>query len=148
MHAHEFQGQKLVHDHQGGEQPHGYFEHPEDGSRATETRSTTPMADALAGVDKAQGSDLDTVDADRVARQVMSNQEAQRAARELTALRALAEAVRASLGAFSEGDVRALAVTAGELNDHDAECGAGEYLSEHQYEVLDKARELFGPASA
>jgi hypothetical protein len=42
-HTHEFQGQKLVHDHQGGEQPHGYFDHPEDGSRATEARSTTPL---------------------------------------------------------------------------------------------------------
>jgi len=42
-HEHVFQGQKLVHDHQGGEQPHGYFEHPEDGSRATEAKSTTPL---------------------------------------------------------------------------------------------------------
>jgi hypothetical protein len=106
------------------------------------------MADALAVVDRAQGSDLDTVDADRVARQAMSNQEAQRAAAELTALRALAEAVRASLIAFDEGDVLALAVTAGELDDHDAECGAGGYLSERQFEVLNKARELFGGASA
>lgn len=34
-HSHEFQGQKLVHAHAhaGGNRPHGYFEHPEDGVR-------------------------------------------------------------------------------------------------------------------
>ena len=31
LHEHEFQRQKLRHGHPGGDQPHGYFEHPEDG---------------------------------------------------------------------------------------------------------------------
>ena len=35
MHEHRFQGQKLRHSHPGGEVPHGYFEHPEDGSAKT-----------------------------------------------------------------------------------------------------------------
>jgi len=35
MHEHKEAGQTLRHDHAGGELPHGYFEHPEDGSRVT-----------------------------------------------------------------------------------------------------------------
>jgi hypothetical protein len=30
-HEHDNQGQKLRHSHPGGDRPHGYFEHPEDG---------------------------------------------------------------------------------------------------------------------
>jgi hypothetical protein len=106
------------------------------------------MADALAVVDRAQGSDLDTVDADRVARQAMSNQEAQRAAAELTALRALAEAVRQSLAEFSEDDVRVLAAAADELWRNDYKSASDEYLSNHQDAVLGKAQVVFGRASA
>jgi hypothetical protein len=109
----------------------------------SDTKSSTPMADVLALVDAAQGSDLDAVDADRVARQVMSNQEARRVAGELTALRSLAEAVRVSLIAFDETDVRALAVTALELWDHADGAAASEYLSDRQHEVLDKATAVF-----
>lgn len=29
-HEHVFQGQKLRHAHPDGDQPHGYYEHPED----------------------------------------------------------------------------------------------------------------------
>lgn len=36
-HTHEFQGQKLVHDHPGGNVHHGYYEHPEDGFPALYT---------------------------------------------------------------------------------------------------------------
>jgi hypothetical protein len=39
MHEHEFQGQKLRHDHPGDELPHGYFGHPED------IKSGTPLTD-------------------------------------------------------------------------------------------------------
>lgn len=118
MHEHKHEGQTLRHDHPGGEQPHGYFEHPEDGFPY---KSTTPVADALAVVDRKQNT---------------SGQNG-----ELTALRALAEAVRASLTAFSEGDVRTLAVTALEL---DYEFDSGDMLTERQREVLDRAHKLFG----
>jgi len=30
MHRHTYSGQTLRHDHEGGDQPHGYFGHPED----------------------------------------------------------------------------------------------------------------------
>lgn len=126
-HTHRDQGQALRHDHAGGSRPHGYFEHPEDGSRATDTESTAPVADALAEVDRRQNT---------------SGQNG-----ELTALRALAEAVRSSLTEFSETDVRALAVTAGELYRNDYKGTAEEYLSERQFEVLGRARELFGDGS-
>ena len=33
MHEHKFQGQALRHEHPGGQLPHGYFGHAEDGSR-------------------------------------------------------------------------------------------------------------------
>lgn len=116
MHEHKEQGQTLRHDHPGGELPHGYFEHPEDGSHATV--SGTPVADALAVVDRKQNTNGQNG--------------------ELTALRNLAEAVRASLTAFSELDVRALAVTANDLG------GGATYLPREQRAVLDKAQALFG----
>jgi hypothetical protein len=109
----------------------------------SDIKSTTPLADALAGVDEAQGNDIESERRLGWARAAGMLD----TVRELEALRNLAEAVRASLIAFDETDVRALAVTAAELDDHDAECGAGEYLSERQSEVLNKARELFGDGS-
>jgi hypothetical protein len=51
MHTHTYQGQTLKHDHPGGEYEHGYFEHPEDGFPYPV--NSTPLADALAEVDKA-----------------------------------------------------------------------------------------------
>lgn len=80
--------------------------------------SGTPMADALAEVDRRQGA---------------SGQNG-----ELTALRNLAEAVRASLVKFSEGDVLALAVTANDLG------GGATYLPRWQRAALDKALRLYG----
>jgi hypothetical protein len=50
-HRHEYQGQALEHSHPGGARAHGYFEHPEDGHPYP--ASGTPLADALAEVDKA-----------------------------------------------------------------------------------------------
>jgi hypothetical protein len=104
--------------------------------------STTPVADALALVDAAQGNDIES---DR--RLVALSFTDAETARELAALRELAEAVRAALLAFSEGDVRALAVTAGELYRNDYKGTSEEYLSERQFEVLGRARELFGDGS-
>jgi hypothetical protein len=60
-HTHHHEGQALRHSHPGGNYAHGYFEHPEDGSRATGVTSTVPLADALAVVDRMQaegGEDL------------------------------------------------------------------------------------------
>lgn len=34
-HDHHYGGQHLIHSHPGGDQAHGYYEHPEDGSRRT-----------------------------------------------------------------------------------------------------------------
>jgi hypothetical protein len=133
MHEHEFSGQKLRHDHPGGDRPHGYFEHPEDGSRAADVESTTPLADALALVDKAMA---DGFAPDGSVRRHLTK-----------ALWGLSEAVRVSLLEFSELDVRALAVTAAELYRNDYRGAAEEYLSERQLAVLDKARELFGDGS-
>lgn len=71
-------------------------------------KSGTPLADALALVDAAQGNDIESE------RRLAWAKAAGMAAtvRELEALRELAEAVRVSLLTFSEGDVLALAVTA------------------------------------
>jgi hypothetical protein len=80
MHEHTEQGQTLRHSHPGGDRPHGYFEHPEDGFPYP--ASTTPLADALAGVEHAQGQ---------------GGQFGLGTAHELAALRDLAEAVRAHL---------------------------------------------------
>jgi len=80
QHEHEFQGQKLRHDHPGGQYGHGYFEHPEDGFPYP-AGDTSPLAGALARVDGAQA--LTGPRAESV---------------ELAALRNLADAVRAHLG--------------------------------------------------
>jgi DNA-binding PadR family transcriptional regulator len=95
----------------------------EAGRAALGTKSSTPLADALAVVDRKQNT---------------SGQNG-----ELTALRELAEAVRASLIAFDEGSVRTLAAAAEELYRNDYKGVAEQYLSEQQFAVLDKARELF-----
>ena len=88
--------------------------------------SGAPVADALAEVDRRQNT---------------SGQNG-----ELTALRALAEAVRVSLIAFPEGDVRTLAVTAAELFDS-ADPDVLADLSARQAEIVDKAHKLFGEGS-
>jgi len=95
-----------------------------DDAAGQAAESGTPVADALAEVDRRQNT---------------SGQNG-----ELTALRALAEAVRVSLIAFPEGDVRTLAVTALEL---DYEFDSGDMLSAHQREVLARAHKLFGEGS-
>jgi len=88
--------------------------------------STTPLADALAVADNRQAwAVASEVDGTRT---------------ELEALRALAEAVRASLAEFSEGDVRTLAAAAWELY---FEFDSGELLTTRQDEVLGKAYNLF-----
>lgn len=50
-HTHHFMGQELRHSHPGGQDEHGYFEHPEDGARAG---GTAPLAVELAEVIRAQ----------------------------------------------------------------------------------------------
>jgi hypothetical protein len=132
-HTHHHEGQTLEHAHPGGGQAHGYFEHPEDGSRATVVTGTTPLADALAEVDKAMS---DGYTSQGEMRPHLSR-----------ALWHLSEAVRASLLAFPEQDIRALAVTAAELYCNDYKGAADEYLTDRQHEVLDKARNLFGGES-
>jgi hypothetical protein len=99
-------------------------------------KSSTPVADALAEVDASQGNDLES---ERRLAWVRSAGMAATAL-ELTALRALAEAVRASLIAFDEGDVRTLAAVAWELY---YEFDPGDLLSEQQNETVGKAYNLF-----
>jgi hypothetical protein len=59
MHEHEFQGQKLVHDHAGGDQQHGYFEHPEDvwkpGRSAARRQVRAHSSDDMNGVGELNG---------------------------------------------------------------------------------------------
>jgi hypothetical protein len=124
-HMHEHVGQTIVHEHPGGEEPHGHCEHPEDGSRAAGVKSTTPLADALAEVDKAAADNGYTDQGE--ARPHLSR-----------ALWHLAEAVRVSLAEFSESDVRTLAVTANGLG------GGAAYLPHRERAVLDKALALYG----
>lgn len=89
MHTHTYLGQTLRHDHPGGGQPHAYYGHEEDkggpafGAGTYEAgTSASPLADALAGVDHAQGQP-DEFGLGQV--------------HELAALRDLAEAVRVFL---------------------------------------------------
>lgn len=97
LHEHKFQGQTLRHAHLGGDRPHGYYEHPEDGGPR---KSGTPLADALALVEAAQGNDIETE-----RRLVSLSFTDPAAARELAALRELAEVVRVQLLAHPEGQV-------------------------------------------
>lgn len=87
---------------------------------ATGYESGTPVADALAKVDRTKNDGTSS------------------ASQAWEALRELAEAVRASLAAFSESDVRTLAETANDLG------GGAMYLPPEQRRVLDKALALFG----
>lgn len=102
----------------------------------TGTESTTPLADALAEVDRAQK----TAGADLV----------RSPPGELRALRDLADAVRARLLAQPEGagtpaggltwrELRAVVLSAVQLWEH-ADHDTGEYLSAAQLEALDRAR--------
>lgn len=97
--------------------------------------STTPLADALAAVDRAAAGNGYTDQGE--ARPHLSR-----------ALWHLAEAVRASLAEFSEGDVRTLASAANELWFNDYKSASDEYLSNHQDAVLGKAQVVFGTATA
>jgi hypothetical protein len=85
-------------------------------------RHGTPMADALAVVDRTQNNGTASASA------------------AWAALRELAEAVRASLTTFSEMDVRALAVSAWELY---YQFDSGDLLSKRQDEVIGKAYNVF-----
>ena len=65
MHTHTYSGQTLKHDHPGGDQPHGYYGHPEDNVNSPEFGAGTyapgdTLADALAAVDRAKGSGFTT----------------------------------------------------------------------------------------
>jgi hypothetical protein len=93
----------------------------------TPGESSTPVADALAEVDKAM--------ADGFTEQGEARPHLSRA------LWQLAEAVRASLTTFSETDVRALAVTAEDLRKDSA---VKQYMSPQQIKVLNRARLVFG----
>jgi hypothetical protein len=60
MHTHEYQGQKLVHDHPDGDLPHGYFEHPEDGVTSPALRAREKATrDTIARVRLALGQGPD-----------------------------------------------------------------------------------------
>jgi hypothetical protein len=94
-HEHTYLGQKLRHSHPGGNVQHGYYEHPEDGfpypAELVTEPSGTPLADALALVDRMQaagGEDLAALREDWLA-------SGEPVDSELAALRELAEAVRA-----------------------------------------------------
>jgi hypothetical protein len=135
MHEHEFQGQKLRHDHEGGDAPHGYFEHPEDGHR----RQAAPLAEALAAVNAASA---DGFAADGTTKRHM-----------VVLLHALADAARAHLAEMHPGDdcvkgltlteLRRLVLAAGELWGNTERGEAAEYLSAGQMSALDKAHALY-----
>lgn len=90
--------------------------------------STTPLADALAAVDRAM---TDGYTSEGEARPHLSR-----------ALWALSEAVRASLIALPEGDIRTLAATALELRDYTDD------LTLRQREALSRAAKAFGTVTA
>jgi hypothetical protein len=58
-HTHTYQGQTLRHDHPGGDQPHGYYGHPEDNVNSPEFGAGTyelsapRTGDGMAGFDPA-----------------------------------------------------------------------------------------------
>jgi hypothetical protein len=97
----------------------------------TDIKSRTPLADALARADHVQNrpAEYDT-------------------GQELRTLRELTEAVRLSLGTFSEDDVRVLAAAAMELWNTADRPDENRILSAAQRRVLGKADAMFGTASA
>lgn len=101
----------------------------------TDIKSNTPLADALAEVDKAAADNGYTSEGE--ARPHLSR-----------ALWHLAEAVRVSLGTFSEGDVRTLASAAMELWNAADRPDENRILSASQRTALGKADAMFGTASA
>jgi hypothetical protein len=52
-HEHSYLGQRLRHSHQGGDQEHGYYEHPEDGFPYPAELVTEPAAEARPDFDPA-----------------------------------------------------------------------------------------------
>jgi hypothetical protein len=124
-HTHHFMGQELRHSHPGGQDEHGYFEHPEDGARV---EGTPPLAVELAEVIRAQKmAGVDMV---------------RSAPGELRALRNLAAAVQAQLLAQPEpAPWRALAAERSELIDHlhTHPDHAGSYPAGHDFVLVSTA---------
>lgn len=142
MHTHTYLGQTLRHDHEGGDQPHAYYGHEEDGGGPAFGAGTYEY---LGPVDPDFKAPL--ADVDRAQAEVMHNWSRSADEAELVALRGLAERVREHLTKYPETglytdftgtELDALVTTAVEMWEHtDA---AVDYLNAGQQDVLDKAR--------
>jgi hypothetical protein len=158
LHEHEFQGQRLRHDHEGGNLPHGYFEHPEDGKAAipalkysgtSDDKWRTPFATAAdyaayaaARMNAAGG--MDDIEAKADGSTVVIE------VHDVPVLRAefactIDDCAQCDdrVKGLTLTELRRLVLAAGELWGNTERAEAAEYLSAGQMSVLDKAQALY-----